>query len=298
MTARAFLIACAIGFGLTAEYATPVRAQRVLNERVAAAATGFIRIQNLAGSVRVTGWDRDTIAVTGSVWETKSSRFEMHAGTGGAKLGIWNDAGESMKPSALDVRVPRSSQVWVKSASADIVVDGVRGGLDVYSVTGRITVTGAPREVIAESMGGSIDITADTRTARATTASGDIAVRGAITDVSARTVSGDLVVEGSGFERGRFESVEGDIRYAGEIGRASWLDFVNHSGAVEFILSPSVSAEFVVSTFEGGLDDRYGVRAQTSSSKLKGREISFTIGPGGGQVAVRNFKGQVVLRRK
>jgi hypothetical protein len=276
----------------------PARAQRKIDQRVAASPTGFVRIHNMVGSVKVTGSSVDSIVVTGSVWETKVGRFAMHGGVGGAKLGIWDDETEQLKPSVLEVRVPRGSHVWVKTASADISIEGVDGGLDLYSVTGRIHVNGAPREVFAESMGGGIDITADTRTVRATSASGAISLRGTIAEASARTVSGDLVLDGSGFERGRFESVDGNIRYMGEITRGSSLDFVNHSGAVEFILPPRVAADFVISTFEGGLDDRYGVRVETRASKLKGKELRFALGPGGGHVSVRSFKGQVVLRRK
>jgi hypothetical protein len=298
MKMKGLVFDLAIGLALVTGMTSAGSAQRSIDERVPASPSGYIRIHNMGGSVRVTAWDRDTIAVTGSVWETKSDRFEIHSGEGGAKLGLWNDTGGPVRPSTFEVRVPRGSHVWVKTGSADIAIEGVRGGVDLYSVTGRITLTGDPREVFAESMGGGIDITANTRSVRATSASGDIAVRGAIADASVRTVSGDLLIEGIQFERGRFESVEGDIRYTGEIGRSSLLDFVNHSGAVEFILPPKVAADFVVSTFEGGLDDRYGVRAESRQSKLKGTELTFTIGGGGGHVTVRNFKGRVVLRRK
>jgi hypothetical protein len=277
---------------------TPARAQRKIDQRVAASPNGYVRITNMVGSVKVSGWAVDSIAVTGSVWETKAARFGLHAGAGGAKLGIWDEETEQLKPSVLEVRVPRGSHVWIKTASADITIEGVEGGLDLYSVTGGISVKGTPREVFAESMGGAIDVEAETRTVRATSASGPISVSGSISEASARTVSGDLIIEGSGFERGRFESVDGDIRYTGEIGRGSSLDFVNHSGAVEFVLAPQAAAEFLISTFEGGLDDRYGVGVQTRASKLKGKELSFVLGAGGGQVSVRNFKGRVVLRRK
>jgi hypothetical protein len=292
-TLAAFLLAALYG-------AAPAHAQamRKVDQRVPFGQGGFVRIHNMAGSVQVIGWDRDTVAVTGSVWETKTERFDMHAYGDGVKMGVWDPDAAAVKPSVLEVRVPRGSHVWVKTGSADITIDGVQGGTEAISVTGRIRVAGTPREVFAESMGGAIDVAADTRTVRVATASGHIAVRGAIVDASARTVSGDLTVDGSQFERGRFESVDGDIRYSGEIGRGSWLDFINHSGIVEFTLPPKVAAEFVVSTFEGGLDDRYGVRVTYGGNKLKGKEMSFTIGMGGGHVAVRNFKGQVVLRRK
>lgn len=279
--------------------AAPAAAQRKIDERFPAPHEGFVRITNMVGSVKVTGWDQDSIVITGTVSDTKANPFGVGRVPNGTKFGIWDTGEKEMKPSHLLVRVPAASPVWVKTASAEITVEGVTGGLDLYSVSGPITVTGSPRELTAESMGGGIDVAVSSRVVRAKTASGDIAIRGAIVDATATTVSGKLRVEGSRFERGRFESVDGDIRYLGEIGRFSGLDFVNHSGAVEFVLPPNVVAAFTVNTYEGALDDRYGVRVSTGGSKLKGKVLTFTIGgEGGGAVDVRTFKGNVILRRK
>jgi hypothetical protein len=278
---------------------TAAAAQRKIEERFPASPTGFVRITNMVGSVKVTGWDQDSIVITGTVWDTKNEPFGVGRGANGTKFGIWDTGEKEMKPSQFLVRVPANSPVWVKTASAEITVEGVTGGLDLYSVSGAITVTGSPRELTAESMGGAIDVAASSRVVRAKTASGDIAIRGAIVDATATTVSGGLRVEGSRFERGRFESVDGDILYLGEIGRFSALDFVNHSGGVEFVLPPNVVAGFTVNTYEGALDDRYGVRVSAGGSKLKGKVLTFSIGgDAGGAVEVRTFKGNVVLRRK
>jgi len=275
--------------------APPAAAQRQLNERFAASPNGHIRIQNLVGSVTVTGWTRDSVVVTGAVAETGTDRFEVHRGNGGAKMGFFGTATD-LAPSHIDVRLPEGTQLWIKTASADVVVRGMTGGLDVYSVSGRIDVAGTPREVFAESMTGAIEVAADTRTVRAKSASGDITVRGEVSDVVATTVSGGVTAEGSAFERGRFESVEGDVRYLGEIPRGGWLDFINHSGTVEFVVPRSTAAAFEVTTFEGGFDDRIGVRAASGGNDLKGRRLTFTMGGGGSTVTVRNFKGPTILR--
>jgi hypothetical protein len=275
--------------------ASPAAGQRALDQRYAAAASGFIRIHAIVGSVRVTGWDRDSVAVSGTVFETKQDRFEVHGGYEGSKMGFFGE-GSELKPSNLEVRVPAGSQVWVKTASADVIVDGVTGGVDVYSVSGRLDIGGSPREVFVESMAGAIRVAADTRTVRAKSASGDIAIVGGVTDVIATTVSGTLTAEGGAFERGRFESVDGDIRYTGGIRRGSWLDFINHSGAVELVLPRATSADVALTMFEGGFEDAFGVRPAYGGNKLKGQQLSFSLGRGGAHVTVRNFKGRIILR--
>jgi len=165
-------------------------------------------------------------------------------------------------------------------------------------VTGAIRVRGNPGELFVETLAGRIDVDADARTVRARTASGAITVRGGIRDVVATSVSGDLEIAGDRFERGSFESVDGDIRYFGNVGHGSALDFTDHSGTIEFALPPGASGDFVVGTFYGEFDNRIGVRTTESGSKVRGTEYRFTLGSGGGQITVRNFKGRVVLRSK
>ncbi|MGH7501609.1 MAG: DUF4097 family beta strand repeat-containing protein [Longimicrobiales bacterium] len=284
---------------LLASSATRLEAQRSVNQGFAFRSDGSIRIYNLAGSVKVTAWHRDSVAVTGTIVEPSPGDWFIGGTPDGAKLGVWStETASNVKPSHLELRVPRNAQVWVKTASAEIVVIDVTGGVDANSISGAITVSGNPRELYAESLGGDLTIDASTRALRARTASGDIHIRGQIRDVTASSVSGNLTIEGDQFERGSFESVDGDIRYIGNVGTASALDFINHGGAVEFLLPATAAGDFSISTFYGAFDDQFGVSATSRQSKLRGTEVSFTIGAGGGQVTVRNFKGRVVLRKK
>jgi DUF4097 and DUF4098 domain-containing protein YvlB len=278
--------------------AAPTFAQQPLQRRAPLAADAAVRITNMVGSVRVIGWERDSIVVAGTVEETKTATFLFHASAAGAKLGIWDEAGDTPGPSHLEVRVPMGSIVWVKTASADVTVQDVTGGIDVYSVAGRVTVNGSPRQVHAESLSGEIRIDADTRAVHAKTATSAITLLGSIADATASTVSGVVTLEGLRTQRGRFESVDSDIIWAGgDIDGKTTLDFITHAGAVELRVPGDAAADFVIATFEGGFDDRLGVRTRRTGSALKGIEIQFRIGdPGfGGQVTVRSFKGRVLL---
>jgi Toastrack DUF4097 len=274
-------------------------AQTPIDRRFAARPDGYVRIANLAGSVRVTGWDRDSVVITGTVYEPPGAAFYLGYGVEGAKLGIWTDEPVSnLRPSDLEIRVPRGSQVFVRSGSATVTIAGVTGGLDIHSVTGRIAVSGTPREIHAESFEGGIEIDGAAANVSVKTASGTIALRGVRGVVTATTVMGDLTVTADAIERGTFESVDGNVRFAGGIGRGSAIFVVNHSGTVEFSLPPRTSADFSISTFQGPFEDRYGVNPVYGGNKMKGQEITFTIGAGGGQVSVHSFKGGVILSKQ
>jgi hypothetical protein len=272
--------------------AAPVAAQRPIDERRAAAADGAIRIHNLAGSVRVTGWDRDTIAVTGTVREG-AEPFALHVSGGNAKLGIWPGSGEAL-PSQLEVRVPRRSRVWIKTESADVVVHDVTGGVDVSSVSGAVEVRGAPGELFVETMAGAIDVTVDTRVLRARSAGSDITVRGRVRDAEVLSVSGTVTVENKQVERGRFESVDGSVRYRGGIGRASSVEFITHSGDIDIALLRDVSARITVSSFQGAVESLLQGRLVQSGGKGN-RQYALTLGDGGADLVIRTFKGRVRL---
>ena len=285
-------------FAVAAISGAPLRGQeRTVQERVPVRPDVMIRIHNMVGSVRVRAWDRDSIAVTGTVSETKLDRFEIHSTPAGAKLGIWDTSNEGLGPSHLQVLVPLRSTVWIKTASATIDVTGVQGGLDLYSVSGDIAIAGTPREVYAESMGGRITVSAETRSARIKTGSGAISLAGSLVDVTATTVSGPVEIDGQRIERGRIESVDGHITWRGAFMNRASLDFTSHAGPIEFVLDAGASASFTVSTFEGRLDDRWGLRVQEGGSKLKGRELRFAIGTGNATVLARTFKAPVIVRR-
>src|SRR5439155_24235893 len=209
---------------LIAMQAVPVAGQQRIDRRVGLAPDASIRVVNLVGSIKVIGWDKDSLVVTGTLPAGAGKFFYFGAGSRAAKLGVEVPEGPlAGERSDLAVYVPARAKLWIKAATADIEINEFRGGLDLYSVSGSIRVTGNPQQVNAESMDGAIEIDAATPFARVKTASGNITLTGSADDVSATTVGGLILIQDEVFQRGRFESVTGDIRYAGAIPRGASL---------------------------------------------------------------------------
>lgn len=270
-------------------------AQQQISDARAVAPDASIRIFNLVGSVRVSGWDTDSIAVSGTV-APGGGRFYLGAGEQTAKLGVDVPPGQKSRgPSHLEVRVPRGSRVWIKTETATVEVAGVEGGLDVNSVSGSLHVTGQPRQLYAETMDGAITIDGAARWVRAKTASGALTLRGRSDDVAATTVSGRIDVSGGPFLRARFESVTGDIRFEGTLDRGGSFDFESHTGVIELVLPAGVDAEVTVTSFQGKIENRLTEAKPRPSAGGRGTELVFTAGRGGAQLVVRSFKGIVRL---
>jgi DUF4097 and DUF4098 domain-containing protein YvlB len=190
--------------------------------------------------------------------------------------------------------------VWVKTTGADIHVTSVTGGLDLFSVSGAIMLSGAPREVYAETMAGEINLNnATTSSARLKTASGTIKVNGEVTDLTAVTVSGAINTSMLNFGRARLESVDGPVRFYGAIPSGSVMDVINHAGSITLVIPPQTSADFAFNLYEAELTDEFGIRKRwMMSTKFKAKEMTFGLGDRpSARVTIRSFKGPVSIRR-
>lgn len=268
-----------------------------IDRRIAVDPDVSLRIHNMAGSVRIEGWDRDTVAVTGSLAGSPTTRFFMGGNRRAAKMGVEGPLELDQPPAHLYLRVPARAKVWVKTATATIVFTGLRGGVDGFSTSGTIRFEGEPDQLNLETMDGNIEVNAGGTWIRAKTASGAITIRGPGEDVGAATVSGSVSMLSAGMRRARIESVTGDLEFSGWLTRDGDLTIETHSGMIDILLPRDIKADFDLSSYHGTIRNEFGPPA--SGSGRAGIEQSFSTGDGGGaDISVRSFKGNILLRKK
>lgn len=307
--------------------AGPAHAQRQVNARHDASSTGTVEITLEAGSVRVTGWSRGEVQVTGTVQGRDEVRLEGSGRTvevqvGGSRPGRGGHA-------TLEVRVPAGSSVEVTAGAAPVTVSGVTGAVEASSRSGGVTVQGSPRtvEVVAHSgpvtvegrtdrvdltaMSGPVRVTADVRQrAEIQAMSGPVDVLGAVGEVSINAlsgnvrvtnasgrvevegVSGDMSVTGTRL-RGNVSTVSGNILVNGSLSGAVTME--THGGNVELRLPSGASAEVEVTTFNGGFRSEIPGSRESRDSR---HERRVSIGRGGPTVSISTFSGDVKLSRR
>ena len=183
-------------------------AQTTVDRTIPLNADGAIRIYALAGTVTVRAWDRESVTIRG----TLGAGNRLHAGGGRTAIKAFVESSneEQPEPSTLEIMVPARAKVWIKTATAGIVVSGVTGSLDAYAVGGAIRVTGNPADVNAEAIDGDIEVIGNPGWVRAKSASGSVLLRGSSPDATLTSVTGRVVIDGKGggprFERARFAS--------------------------------------------------------------------------------------------
>jgi hypothetical protein len=254
-----------------------------------------LKIYNPAGSVRVIAWDRDSVLVRGPSRPTGfffgGTGMALKFGVNEFMFGVEEPRGDTARTAHLVVWVPRHSQVNVKTASASIETHNVSGVF--YTVSGMIQVNDTASTIDVESMTGNVDVNASASWLRARTSTGRLLIRGGVQDVDASTTDGQIDVTTSSIFRGRFQSVNGDIRFVGAPQTRAIFEFSNHSGAVDFVLGRYTSGVFdltsVTGIIENGLTSVQPVSAGPHSMRL-------TVRNGEAQITVRTFKGPIRLR--
>lgn len=276
----------------------PANAQtKEISRKIWVAPGGFVRLFNLAGSVTVQGWDQDSLQITGPVSTAGDGELVVSPGKQGAKVSLWGSEERSARGTLL-VRVPRRSQLWVKTQDAAVTIADFEGGIDVMTGSGNVEISGRPRELYVESVGGAVNLAVTTRSARVKTGAGAVTLRGVIDEATVSTVGGPIFTMDSRITQARLESVEGRISFSGELATPGSMQIINHAGPIDLALAPKASGEFSVSIFDGVFKDEFGVKAKLWPAKAKGREYTFTLGARpDNDVQIRSFKGTVTIKR-
>jgi DUF4097 and DUF4098 domain-containing protein YvlB len=281
---------------LAAAGASPALAAQV-DERRPAAPDGLVEIENPAGSVRVVGWSRGEVAVSGALGRRASLSFTGDPSR--TRIEVEVEGNPHATRSDIEVRVPAGSRVSVESFASSITVTEVTGPVTAETVNGSVSVAGSVKEVSAESVNGSVDVSGAPTRVHVGTVNGALTVRGARGDLEANTVNGEVRVVGGGpFERAQLESVSGAIHFEGALAPHADLQAQTVSGEVELVLPAGIAADFTVTTFSGSIDTDFGAAVYRSSSHSPQKELTFSTGGGGAKVAIETLSGSITLRKK
>ncbi|HET7460975.1 MAG TPA: DUF4097 family beta strand repeat-containing protein, partial [Longimicrobium sp.] len=304
-----------------------------VNQAVNTDPTGTVEVHAVSGQVRVTGWSRNQVQVTGQLGGV-GERVEVEDDGGGVVVRVVYPRGthSSNRDVQLDVRVPVRSDVEVNLVSASAVAEGLEGGVEVHTVSGNVRVANnRSREISAGTRSGTVEVIADADRVEANSVSGSVTVSGTVRDrveahsvsgtvrvtaaageveagsvsgsvevasmrgrAEVSSVSGDLRVTGRGLS-GSFQTVSGEITVSGDLARGQDLELTTHSGTITLQMPAGASASVDFSTFSGDIDSEYPGARITRPSR---REARVVIGGGDARVTAQTFSGDMRLIRR
>ena len=276
-----------------------VLADTEVNESGSASARGVVYIENLAGSVKVKGWDKNEIEVTGTLDEKAR---ELNFETGKKKCIVEVVYPRRVKNieegSHLVIMVPRGSSLEIECVSADIEVSGVEGDVEVENVSGDIDLVGPCESADVDVISGNVTLQDPGDVVSIECISGRVEATGGRADVKVETVSGEIFLEFELFKNLLVEAVSGNIKVIGDLASSGSFELDVHSGEITLILPREVSAEFEANTFNGDIQTDFGYEGSKTSKYLPGQELEFSVGGGGADVEINTFSGDINIRKK
>jgi Putative adhesin len=299
MNLRPHTLSLRIGVALALGFTAAVSAGEPIEKRAPADPKGVVEIVNVAGSVRVMGWNRAEVEVRGEL-DDNAERLDFS--TEGPRTVIRvvlprnrNNSGDS----DLVVRIPEASALTMNTISADQEIDGVKGAQRLQSVSGLIHSETGGEDFQAKTISGDILIAGVSGAKPAihtvTTVSGDLTLSKISGEVDVETVSGDMTIEAGELSRARVRTTNGDMELSMKLASNGRLDAETINGEVTLKILGTVDAEFDIHTFNGEIASCYGEEAVRSRERGPGHDLNFTRGSGSARVRIKTLNGGIDL---
>ena len=291
-------------FSLALVAAWPATAATPINDTRPLEPDGRLQVENLKGLIEVRAWDRPEVRIQGQLGEGVE-RLEIEGDRRSLevrvkypnRVGVWGGRDRS-EPSELRLMVPLQALLEVDGVAARIDVQGIASReLSIDSVSGDVTVVGAPRQADIETVSGDQALTLNSPDVDADSVSGDIQLTGRLDgEVSVETVSGSARVEVIESRLREFSgaTVSGDVRVTAALAAGAEVSMESVSGDLELRLPRDTSASVRAESFSGSLSAP-GADIQRPRHG-PGASLSHRYGNGDAEIDIETFSGDATLR--
>lgn len=271
-----------------------------IDQRVNAPADGTVKIENLAGSITVSTWDRNEVRVEGELDDrVERLEFENQGNFTRIKVIYPRNMRGNVKGTDLNISLPAGSRVEVGGVSSEIDVSGVKGAVRVNTVSGSISVDDATNDYTLESVSGDIRLqgTQPNARVRASTVSGNLRLGNINGELDAGSVSGDISVRGGALSRAEAGNTSGDIEIDSAFNGEGVYRFKSISGDITLKFENTPAGTFDITTFSGGIDNDFGPRPARTSKYSPGMELKFREEGSDAEFRVNTLSGDIELRK-
>jgi DUF4097 and DUF4098 domain-containing protein YvlB len=266
------------------------------DREVAAEPKGVVEITNVAGSIQVSGWDRNTVSIHGELGESVE-RVDVTSQPGRTTIKVVLPEHSSRHGDAdLKIQVPQGSELDISAVSADVTTGKVLGAQRLQSVSGDVHADVAA-DADVKTVSGDITVKGHGQpgSLHFTSVSGDLRVERLGGDVELSTVSGDVKGTLDATHGLRARTTSGDLRLGGRMGRAVSVDAESVSGELTLNASADGGYAYELRSFSGDINNCFGAQAERTSQYAPGRVLRGSRGEGAGKVYMKSMSGDLTL---
>jgi len=272
-------------------------ASEEIDTTLAMPADGLVRVENLAGRVEFTAWDRAEAQIRGTAGNSVEEVI-IRETSNGVLVEVRNRKNQrNMDGTELYLRIPAGARIEAEGVSSDFSVKGSRGGsIEIRTVSGDLEIEADTARLDLQSVSGDVDFSGRAERTAVEAVSGDVTLVGAGNEVKASTVSGDLSLEAGSLYRGQFESVSGEIRLELALADEGRLSCDAMSGDIEIRLPADQQAAFTAQSYSGGIRSDFGEVARVARGP--GSMLEAQLGSNGTRIRLETFSGDISIRAR
>jgi DUF4097 and DUF4098 domain-containing protein YvlB len=243
-----------------------------------------ISVDTQYGAISVRPGSTTQVVVTATL---KSGNVEVDRQQNGNRIEIASHllqgADQQMGRVDYELLIPPDATVNLRSSTGPLSAERLQGDLTLEGADAEVNIRNVSNgHVHVRTMGGPITLT-DVRNGRVEIAS----ISG---DVHLKSVTGPLVQANSG---------SGKIFYDGDFGSGGDYKFTTHTGDIEALVPPDVSADFSAHSVMGRVQHDFPLQPKHSRFSVEaGRSFFGTVGKAASEVVLRSFSGKIRLKQR
>ena len=293
-----------------------------IDEQISVPANKRIFIDNQRGDIRVEGWDKAELKISGELddkaqgyrLEVENDRIEFIVKMPRSQNYGWN----SGDGSELVIFMPNSSELELSGVNVNVVASELNNGTDIDVVNGDITLNTIRGDISVETVNGNVsatDLTGDIRyetvngeindknsngTLRFTAVNGDIKSTTSAEEVRLENVNGDIDFKLDKLKKLRISTVNGESEvHINQLLKGAQISYESVSGDVEFFFPDDLSAQFEIEAHANGK-----IVNELSNDKVKkakygpSSELEFSVNGGDADIEIDTISGRIELRKK
>jgi DUF4097 and DUF4098 domain-containing protein YvlB len=245
-----------------------------------------LMLMNYSGMVSVKGWQNSEIK---AVWVKYSQNVEIDTESGVNKVRLAThvmDKLASPERAKVDyqILVPEDAGLQIQSNLGSVLIENVRGPVNVDVVDAPVRVIGTAGYVTAKSLCSRLEISQS---------------KGII---QTKTVSGDIVFSRLESNNVTASSTLGNIYYEGDFSRGGKYNFTTNEGFISINCPDQASVDWEAKTVKGAIESDLPIKSKAHRSVPRNsperQSLVGTQNSGDATVQLSTFSGTIKIRRK
>ena len=243
-----------------------------------------ISVDTQYGAISVKPGSATQVVVTATL---KSGNVEVDKQQNGNRIEIASHllqgADQQMGQVDYELLIPPDATVNLRSSTGPLSAERLQGDLTLEGADAVVNIRNVSNgHVHVRTMGGPITLT-DVR-------NGHVEIASISGDVHLKSVTGPQVQANSG---------SGKIFYDGDFGSGGDYKFTTHTGDIEALVPPDVSADFSAHSVMGRVQHDFPLQPKHSRFSVEaGRSFFGTVGKAASEVVLRSFSGKIRLKQR